>query len=156
MKVAHQSNKHPAIVMNLTQLKTVVSALFLAATLSACGKSFNEREVSRSTGVITEREVVEILDEKRKPSTSVRLSGGRSSGSGVGIGLSLLLPLGKDEPDSKQVSRFTLQMQDGSERVIDYEDDDLFIGDCVDVIEVAGSRKPPAMELSADSCAFAQ
>ena len=130
-------------------LFTLVVATLL---ISGCSnKSTEANEVSVETGRIIDLEYVEIVEEKQKPNTSLRLSTGSRSGN-VGIGLSLLLPLGKDEPETRQVSRYTVKLSSGGERQIDYPDDYFLIGDCIDIIEIEGSEEPPELQLSADSC----
>ncbi len=130
----------------------IISLISSALLLTGCSnKSVEENEVTVVTGRIINLEYVEIEEEKRESNSSLRLSTGSRSGN-VGIGLSLLLPLGNDEPETRQVSRYTVKLSDGAERQIDYPDDYFLIGDCIDIIEIVDSEQAPELQLSAESC----
>ncbi len=138
--------------MLLSKPVLVVSLISTVLVISGCAsKSVEETEVTVKTGRIIDLEYVEVEEEERKSNTSLRLSSGSRSGN-VGFGISLSLPLGNNEPEIKQLSRYTVKLSSGEERQIDYPDDYFLIGDCIDIIEVEGSEKPAELQLSADSC----
>lgn len=130
----------------------IVSLISSVLIITGCSsKSTEENEVTVVSGRIVDLEYVEVVEEKTGSTTSLRLSSGRSSGN-VGFGISLTLPLGDNEPETRQVSRYTVKLFSGEERQIDYPDDYFLIGDCIDIIEVEGSEQPAELQLSADSC----
>lgn len=128
------------------------AVLLVALTGSACSsKSPTANEVSRLTGLVIEREVVEKA-EVRKRSSNTRIYGSVSSGGGVSIGLGFLLPLLSSDDDSQTLVRYKIQLQPGDEQVIYHPDSRFAVGDCIDIVELEDSNKPPRLELSTSSC----
>ncbi len=137
--------------MLLLNRSLILTCLLLFS--SACStKSVSEEEVSRVTGLIVEREIVEKAQVQQQRRSNTRVYGSVSSGGGVSIGLGFLVPLLSSDDSNQALVRYKIRLTGGEEQVIYHPDTRFAEGDCIDIIELQDSSKPPRLELSTSSC----